>query len=176
MLAVVSDTHGQENHCLVDRSRTAVTEAELVVHAGDFTTEAVLESFRATGASLRAVHGNSDDRAVTERLPATRTVTYGGVRIAVTHRQRGGDTGLAMLGRERDADVVVHGHTHRPRVDDAGDVTLLNPGSHASPRGAPATHAELEQIDAGLEGRIVRTDGQMLERFTCEASDRAESE
>lgn len=172
MLVAVSDTHSETDHRLVDRTRTAVEAAELVVHAGDFTTESVLDSFWEVADALRAVHGNSDSDAVTERLPATRTLTYGGVRFVVTHRQRGGDTGLAMLGRERGADVVVHGHSHRPRVTEAGPVTLLDPGSHAAPRGAPPTHAELEPTDGGLVGRLVTTDGEVLERFRCSATER----
>lgn len=176
MLVAVADTHGSEEARLVDRTRTAVETAELVVHAGDVTTDAVLESFREAAGSFRAVHGNSDTSSVTDRLPATLTLSWGDVRIVVTHRQRGGDTGLAMLGRERGADLVVHGHSHRPRVTDAGPVTLLDPGSHAAPRGAPASHAELERTDGGLDGRIVTTDGEVIERFTCEASVAASNE
>lgn len=167
MLVVVADTHGSEKTRLVDRTRTAVEKADLVVHAGDLRTDVVLEGFRATAESFRAVHGNSDTHSVTERLPETLTLSHGDVRIVVTHRQRGGDTGLAMLGRERGADLLVHGHSHRPRVTDTGPVTLLNPGSHAAPRGAPPTHAELEQTDDGLDGRLVTTDGEVLERFRC---------
>jgi putative phosphoesterase len=170
MLVAVADTHGSTETRLHDRTRTAVEEAARVVHAGDFTTTAVLEAFRATAESFQAVHGNSDSEPVTERLPGTMTLSYGGVRIVVTHRQRGGDTGLAMLGRERGADLLVHGHNHRPRVTDAGPVTLLNTGSHAAPRGATPTHAELERTDDGLDGRIVTTDGEVLERFDCESS------
>ncbi len=176
MLVVVSDTHGHDDHRLVDRSRTAVEAAERVAHAGDFTTESVLQSFRALDGPLWAVHGNRDTAAVTDRLPATRQFTYGDVHFVLTHRQRGGDTGLAMLGRQHGVDVVVHGHSHRPRVTEAGAVTLLNPGSHAEPRGAPATHVEIESTAAGIVGRIVRTDGDVLERFTCQATGRVDAD
>jgi putative phosphoesterase len=174
VLVVVSDTHGRDDHRLVGRSRTAVADADRVVHAGDFTTESVLQSFRATAESFHAVHGNRDAAAVTDRLPATRQFSYGDVHFVLTHRQRGGDTGLAMLGRERGADVVIHGHSHRPRVTEAGPVTLLNPGSHAEPRGAPATHAEIESTDRGIAGRIVGTDGGVIDQFTCQVADPGE--
>ncbi|MFW5918032.1 MAG: metallophosphoesterase [Haloferacaceae archaeon] len=176
MLVAVSDTHAKTDHRLVGRTRSAVEEADLVVHAGDFTTEVVLESFREVAGSFRAVHGNRDTPAVTDRLPETLTLTYGGARIVVTHRQRGGDTGLAMLGRERGADLVVHGHTHRPRVTEAGPVTLLNPGSHASPRGAPPSHAELDPDGERLAGRLVTVDGDVLERFRCQIHDQSRTD
>lgn len=166
MLVVVSDTHGTDSHRLTGRTLAAVREADLVAHAGDFTTEAVLEAFRAEAGAVRGVYGNSDTAGVRDRLPGERTFTYGGVRFAMTHRRRGGDTGLTMFGRERNADVVVHGHTHRPRFDHGGPVALLNPGSHAEPRGNVPAHAELVPTGAGLDGRLVSVDGDVLDTFT----------
>lgn len=166
MLVVVSDTHGSASHRLSGRTFDAVEEADLVAHAGDFTTEAVLEAFRDVAATFRGVYGNSDTPGVRDRMPGERTFSYGGVRFAITHRRRGGDTGLTMFGRERNASVVVHGHTHRPRFEHSGPVALLNPGSHAEPRGHVPAHAELEPTDAGLDGRLVTVDGDVLEEFT----------
>lgn len=165
MLAVCSDTHARTGHALAGRSLDAVEAADLVIHAGDFVTTDALDAFDDVAERLRAVHGNADGPAVTERLPAERTVEYAGVRIAVTHRRAGGSTGLRMFGRERGADLVVSGHTHRPTVVETGDVTLLNPGSHAQPRGNRRAHAELERTEAGLGGRLVRPDGTVVERF-----------
>ena len=165
MLVLLSDTHGTDDHRLTGRTLEAVREADLVAHAGDFTTEAVLSAFRDLTGRFDAVHGNADCPAVSDRLPTALTFEYGGVRFAMTHRRRGGDTGLVMFGRERNANVVVHGHTHRPRFDDSGAVALLNPGSHADPRGNRPAHAELEPTDGGLAGRLVTPDGDVLTRF-----------
>ena len=168
MLVVCSDTHGRDGARLDGRTAEAVAEAELVIHAGDFTTAAALEGFRAR-ADVRAVHGNSDGAAVRDRLPPALTVEYAGVRFAVTHTRRGGPTALSLFGRERDADCVVFGHSHAPRVADADGPTLLNPGSHADPRGNRAAHAELEPTAAGLRGRLVTVSGEAFERFAVTA-------
>jgi putative phosphoesterase len=168
MLVVLSDTHETEETGLVGAAADAVDDAEQVLHAGDFTTETVLEAFRERFDEFRAVHGNADSPTVTDRLPTAATLEYAGVRIAATHRQRGGATGLAMFGRERDADLVVSGHTHRPLVDQEGSITLLNPGSHADPRGAKQSFAVLEPTEAGLDGRLVTVDGETFDRFTVE--------
>ena len=168
MLTIVSDTHRTDGHGLRDRTLAAVREAELVIHAGDFNREPVLGAFEREATDLRGVYGNTDDAAIRERLPAERTVEYAGIRFAVTHTQRGGETALALFGRERDADVVVFGHTHRPTFDAGGPVYLLNPGSHAQPRGNRAAHAELEVTCNGLSGRLVTPDGEVLERFLVE--------
>lgn len=170
MLTVVSDTHATDDHRLRGRTLDAVREADLVVHAGDFTTEAVLDAFLAEADRFLAVHGNSDTDAVQERLPAARTVEYEGIRFAMTHTRSGGSTGLVMFGRERDADVVIYGHTHRPSVAD-GIVTLLNPGSHAQPRGHRPGHAELEPADGGLDGRLCTPDGDVFETFRVTAGE-----
>lgn len=168
MLVVLSDTHATDEPRLVGSAAEAIDDADLVLHAGDFTTEAVLDAFHNRTADLRAVSGNRDSEAVTERLPEATTLEYAGVRIAATHRQRGGATGLAMFGRERGADLVVSGHTHRPSVDDEGAVTLLNPGSHADPRGAKQSFAVLEPKEGGLAGRLQTVDGDVFARFDVE--------
>ncbi len=178
MLVVVSDTHSSEEHRLHGRTLTAVRDADLVVHAGDFYREPVLDAFHEEAVTLRAVYGNNDDPAIRERVPKVRVVEYAGVRFAVTHRHRGGDTGLVMLGRERDADAVIYGHSHAPRFDDSTSLPLLNPGSHAQPRGNRAAHAELEPVgesdrdgsvdadaDGGLVGRLVTPSGDVFREF-----------
>lgn len=168
MLVVLSDTHSADDPLLHGRTAEAVAAADRVVHAGDLTAAAVLDGLDdAAGGPVHAVHGNADEAAVRERLPATRTLAYAGVRIVVTHAREGGPTALSMLGRAREAALVVSGHTHRPAVVE-GPPTLLNPGSHAAPRGgAPATHAELRPAgDAGgLDGTVRATDGTVVERF-----------
>lgn len=166
MLVVLSDTHGTDDHRLVGAAREAVAEADLVVHAGDFSTEAVLDAFHAVAADFRGVYGNTDSAAVRDRLPSATTFEYEDIRIAATHTRNGGHAGLTMFGRERDADLVVFGHSHRPTVDTGGDVTLLNPGSHADPRGNRQSFAVLEPTADGLDGRLVTVDGEVFERFT----------
>lgn len=168
MLTVVSDTHGSDDHCLAGRTLTAVREAELVVHAGDFVTVPVLEAFRSEADRFRAVHGNNDGSAIRARLPPVRTVEYGGVRLAVTHGDGRSAVELGLLGRERDADAVILGHSHRPTVDRDGPLPLINPGSHAQPRGNRPAHAELEPADdgeGGLVGRLRTPEGDVFGRF-----------
>lgn len=165
MLAVVSDTHSSEGHALSGRTLEAVRGADRVIHAGDFTSVSALEAFQKEAARLDAVHGNVDEMRVRDRLPGVRTLEWAGLRIAVTHRRNGGPTGLAMFGRERGADLVISGHTHSPGVTRTGEVVLLNPGSHAQPRGDRPGHAELEETEGAVRGRLRQPDGTVLEEF-----------
>ena len=168
MIAVLSDTHSEDGHELAGRAAEAVAEADEVLHAGDFTTEAALDAFHDAADRLHAVHGNADTPAVRDRLPAARTVEVAGHRVALTHRRDGGELGLSMFGRERGVDLVVSGHTHTPTVKETEDVVLLNPGSHADPRGNPAAHAELRPSDGGVRGKVRARDGRVLREFRVE--------
>ena len=168
MLTVVSDTHSTDTHRLSGRTLEAVRDAEVVVHAGDFMRESVLDDFEREASRLLGVTGNNDGAALRRRLPEARTLTFGGCTFAVTHTRRGGPTALSLFGRQRDADVVLFGHSHRPTYDPGGDVVLVNPGSHAQPRGNRAAHAEFEARGTGVSGRLVTVDGEVFEEFTIE--------
>ncbi|MFB6255956.1 MAG: metallophosphoesterase [Haloplanus sp.] len=185
MLVVCSDTHGTDGARLAGHTRKAVDAADLVIHAGDFTTTAVLDAFRDRADRLVAVHGNADGAGVRDRLPAAATTAYAGVRIAITHTERGGATALSLFGRQRGAALVVSGHTHRPTVDVPGTgAVLLNPGSHADPRGYRPAHAELwapESDDApdavagaigsGLVGVVRTPEGEVIDRIRVPAEE-----
>ena len=165
MLTVISDTHSTDGHRLRGRTLKAVRTAEVVVHLGDFMTESVLDAVEAEANTLRGVYGNNDDSAIRDRLPKARTVEYEGVRFALTHTVRGGNTALTLFGKQREADAVLFGHSHRPTVDLAGELPLLNPGSHAQPRGNRLGHMEIEPVAGGLQGRLVTPDGNVFETF-----------
>ena len=171
MITVVSDTHGRDGHRLDGRTLEAVRAADLVVHAGDFTTAAVLEAFEAEAGGDRngelvAVAGNNDDEQVRDRVERIRVFERAGVRFVVVHGHEHDETALSFLGRQEDADVVVVGHSHRARWDPGGAVAVLNPGSHADPRWNRPAHAELESTTEGLSGRLRTPDGEVLDTFT----------
>ena len=170
MLVVLSDTHRSTGTGLVGAAASAVNDADAVLHAGDFTGEAVLDAFRDAVPAFHGVSGNRDGPGVAERLPEETTFEYAGVRIAATHRDRSGATGLTMFGRQQGADLVVFGHSHRPTVEEMEAVTLLNPGSHADPRGARQSFAVLEPTDGGLDGRLVTVDGETFATFSVEGT------
>jgi putative phosphoesterase len=109
------------------------------------------------------VYGDSDERRVRERLPETRTAEWADRQFVVAHGHRREWTSLSMLARQEKADAVVVGHAHRPWVGERGGRVVLNPGSHADPRGGRATYAVLERTEGGVVGRCRTVDGQPLE-------------
>ncbi len=74
MIAIFSDTHSPRGHELEGEALSAAREADVVIHAGDFTSTSALEAFEDECDRLFAVHGNADSAAVRDRLPTARTV------------------------------------------------------------------------------------------------------
>jgi putative phosphoesterase len=162
-LVVLADTHADGDLPLTDHLRAAVAEAELVVHAGDFTTTTVLEDFETFADRFVAVAGNADSAGVRSRLPGVRTVEALGRRFLLVHGHEHDDTSLPLLARQEDADVAVVGHTHRPGVEQFGDLTVLNPGSHADPRGGRPAYAWLERIEGTIRGGLRTPTGERIQ-------------
>jgi putative phosphoesterase len=134
--------------------------ADLVVHAGDVTSPAVLDAL-AAAAPVLAVRGNNDgpDVAAWGASEAIQT-QLDGVPIAVIH-----DAGPAkgrparMRRRFPAARLVIYGHSHIPiDVEEAG-VRLLNPGSPTWKRRQPTpTFAIVEIHKRTLDVQLVELD------------------
>lgn len=164
MLLALPDTHGTDDTRLTDHLREQIRAADTVVHAGDFTTPAVLEAFEGLAGEFLAVRGNADTAAVRKRLPATASAETLGYRFLVVHGHEHDGTSLSLLARQEGADVVVLGHTHRPVVGRLGGVTVLNPGSHADPRGNHPAYAAVGQASGDVVVRLRTPDGETVER------------
>ena len=144
---MLADTHCPE---FVDRLPEGVFAAlagvDLILHAGDVNAASALQALSAI-APVHAVRGDHD-RGLPE-LPATRELLIEGKRVVVVHGQRARwfeepntllwtlslgyftpNRGLPSRLRRRfpDADLIVYGHTHRPRKDRIGGALVFNPG------------------------------------------------
>jgi putative phosphoesterase len=150
-IAIISDTHmPRGGRRLPAECIERLRAADLIVHAGDLMTLAVLDELSGYG-EVVAVHGNVDDGEVRALLPETATVTADGVSLGVVH-----DAGPAAGRLERlrrrfpNADGVVFGHSHMPLSQRSPDgFQMFNPGSPTERRRAPAHTMGLAQLSAG---------------------------
>jgi putative phosphoesterase len=112
--------------------------ADLIVHAGDLMTIAVLRELEAYG-EVVAVCGNVDDAAVRAALPGSAVIDAEGATIAVTHDAGPAKGRLARMRRRfPEADAVVFGHSHIPLHERAEDgFQIFNPGSPTERRRSP---------------------------------------
>lgn len=160
-LAIVSDTHlPRGRRRLPDACVARLRAADLILHAGDLVSAAVLAELEALGPRVHAVHGNVDEPQLRARLPERLVVEpVAGVRIGMLH-----DAGPARRRMERlragfpDCVAVVFGHSHIPlheRSDD-GTFQIFNPGSPTDRRRQPVhTMGEALVADGTLAFSIV---------------------
>jgi len=151
MAAIISDTHlprGQRR--LPDACLTYLREADVIVHAGDFSSAVLLEQLRTLGPPVVAVHGNVDEAGLKETLPDRSKMMIGGARIGLIH-----DAGPSRGRLERlragfpDCVAVIFGHSHIPFHERRGSFQIFNPGSPTDRRRQPERTMGLLRLDAG---------------------------
>jgi uncharacterized protein len=139
LAAIISDTHLPRGARKIPPACVErLCAADLIVHAGDLTTTAVLEQLRGYG-KVVAVRGNVDEDSLRMTLPAQLEFDLGGRRIGVIHD---GGRRTARLERLRrtfpDAEAVIFGHSHIPLHEtDVDGFQIFNPGSPTDRRRSP---------------------------------------
>jgi putative phosphoesterase len=139
MIAVLADTHMPKgSRRLPMRCVELIESAEATIHAGDFFGTSALAEIEALCPVLHAVHGNVDEPALRNSLPATLEVEVGGRLLAVVHDAGPAKGRLArMRGRFPEAEAVVFGHSHLPLLEQESGFQIFNPGSPTERRRAP---------------------------------------
>ena len=116
-----------------------VTDADVVLHAGDWVEPSLLDTLEARARRLVGCWGNNDGPELRRRLPERADATLGGLRFTVVH-ETGSATGREsrMANEYPDTDVLVFGHSHIPWDTTAKTgLRLLNPGSPTDRRRQP---------------------------------------
>lgn len=124
LIGVISDTHG----LLRPEALAALAGVEHILHAGDVGGAAILDALRVV-APVTAIRGNVDTTGACAALPETEAVELDGCLVYMVHA-------IEWIGIKPQAAgvaLVVHGHSHKPKVERRDGVVYLNPGS-AGPR------------------------------------------
>ncbi|MDO4476123.1 MAG: metallophosphoesterase [Lachnospiraceae bacterium] len=133
---IVSDSHGRHENVLaaIDMEKPI----DYLFHLGDLQgREAEIEE--AAGCPAYMVAGNCD---FFSSLPSIRLVEIGSHRILLAHGHQfrvSSQLGTRLLRAEAlkaGCDLAVFGHIHQPVIERDEEITVLNPGSIASPRQA----------------------------------------
>ena len=157
-IAIIADTHMPRGARQLPAScLDRLTQADLIVHAGDLVTIEVLRQLEAIN-RVAAVHGNVDDTHVRAELPETALVPLDhGLTLAVIH-DAGPRTGRLQRLRRRfpTADAVIFGHSHLPHHEQSSEgFQIFNPGSPTERRRAShhtmgMAHTHVERIEFEL--------------------------
>jgi putative phosphoesterase len=133
MIGIMSDSH--DNLTAVRLAVRLFNDAkcDLVIHAGDFVAPFAALELHNLACPVKAVFGNCDGEkkgltaafdGMGEIAPAPLGFEYAGRRFLVSHLE------IPAPGRlgTRACDVLVVGHTHRPKVRREHGVLVINPG------------------------------------------------
>ena len=158
LIGLISDTH------IPDRAKQlpqnvldAFKDVDLILHAGDLTSIDVIDQLEQI-APVMAVQGNMD-RVSGINLPKAKVLEAEGLKIGIVHGEvypRADTQQLVYLAKELDADILVSGHSHQPKIEKTDGVLLINPGSPIVPRLADRTVMLLEIKNKEVDLEIIK--------------------
>ncbi len=117
VIGVISDTHGLLRKEVFNSFR----KCDLILHAGDIDDVSVLQGLQSI-CPVIAVKGNCDRGAWTKDLKRMENIEYFGLKIVLIH-------GLPAKSEKYSGDIVIYGHSHKPKINYYGEVLYFNPGS-----------------------------------------------
>jgi putative phosphoesterase len=123
-IGIISDTHG----LLRPEAIRQLTGADHIIHPGDIGAPEVIEGLRRI-APTTVIRGNIDVGDWAQDYRDTELVVLGGRVFYVLHNLKEIKLDPAASG----FDVVISGHSHRPKIATKNGVLYINPGS-AGPR------------------------------------------
>jgi uncharacterized protein len=141
-IGIISDTHGDRPK--MKRVLVRLKDTDCLLHAGDLYRDVLWMQGLYHG-SVTGVTGNSDPA---DSGPSLQLIEADNLKIMLCHGHiyhvQRSLTHLYYRGLEKQANVVVFGHTHIPLILNEG-LLMINPGSLGRPRTSHGpTYAVLE--------------------------------
>lgn len=141
---IFSDSHNYSYN--ITRAIRLHKDTEIVFFLGDGLSDIDEVRYAFPSVKFLAVRGNCDMRmfALDYIVQKTAEIEISGKRIVYTHGDlygaKYGTCGLEKLARDKNADIVLFGHTHAPELkyfsDSERPFYLFNPGSVGSREGS----------------------------------------
>ncbi len=145
-IGIISDTHG----LLRPEAERCLAGVGHIIHGGDIGSAEIITALRRI-APVTAIRGNVDTGDWAGEHAETEFVRIADQSIFVLHDLKTLQIDPVALG----IDVIVSGHSHVPKIETAGGVLYLNPGSAGRRRfRLPITLATLDVTPDGLRPAI----------------------
>src|SRR4051794_17064826 len=119
-IGIISDTHG----LLRPEAIKHLAGTDHIIHAGDIGAPEVIEGLRKL-APTTAIKGNIDADEWAKHYRDTELVALDGRVFYVLHNLKSIELDPTASG----IDVVISGHSHRPKIVTKDGVLYVNPGS-----------------------------------------------
>ena len=148
-IMVASDIHGSALYCRRMLERFDEEGADKLLLLGDllyhgprnplpeeYNPKAVAEMLNARKQQILCVRGNCDGEVdqMMREFPIMADyciLSVGSRMVFATHGHHHNENSLPML---QEGDILLHGHTHIPVLEDRGDYNLANPGAVTLPK------------------------------------------
>ncbi len=133
-ILIVSDTHRRDEN--LQKVMEEQKPFDMLIHLGDSEgSEGKIAGWAGKDCELHMVLGNN---AFFSDLDREKEIQSGKYKALLTHGHYYnvslGTERLEQEAEERNFDIVMYGHTHRPLYEVHNGVTILNPGSLSYPR------------------------------------------
>lgn len=150
-ILIVSDTHRKDEN--LQRVIAENKPIDMLIHLGDSEgSEDKIALWAGENCEMQMVLGNNDFFSDLDR---EREIKIGKYRVLLTHgHYYNVSLGVERLEQEaidRNIDIAMYGHTHRPFYEVHNGITILNPGSLSYPRqeGRRPSYMLMELDDQG---------------------------
>ncbi len=160
-VGVVSDSHGNLGYLKQAAKKLIEEEAKLVIHLGDDydDTQAVEE----LPIELVKIPGVFSHYYKDPRIPNRLIKEFTGWKVLITHSPTAHENDLPTdrkpedIVAEEGIDVVLHGHTHIPRIEEKNEVLWINPGhlKTEDKKGYPPSFALIDFDENQVKARII---------------------
>jgi putative phosphoesterase len=161
-VGVLSDTHGNVENLRLAIRHLLTRKTDLFVHLGDdFEDAETFDEFDID--SVIKVPGVYDPEYSDQSVPHRLLENLAGFRVMFSHTPASHPNDFPDDLRPEDSlargeiDILLHGHTHVPRISVVDRILHLNPGHlrEDDKKGHPPTFGILEIIDEEVSARIL---------------------
>lgn len=153
-IGVVGDSHGNLN--ALKKAVKQMGAVDVIFHLGDYVEDGLyLKTL--TDAPVHIIKGNMDQHA--ENGSSIITTTIGGFKFFACHGHQYGVkndlNNVYHAGLEKNAEVILFGHSHKAFLQDDGQILIMNPGSVGAPRmGDPESYGIITIENGDIDAKI----------------------
>ena len=138
LIGVVSDTHNNVKNIIKIINIFNKEEVDFVIHTGDISKADTLKLFKDLNCPLLGVFGNNDREEIgLKEVCLLYNFNFQEPPLAINIEKRKivifhePDQIERYIEKNKDIDLVLHGHTHRHREEVHNKITYFNPGESA---------------------------------------------
>ena len=144
IVGIVSDTHNNTDKIIKAVNFFNLRQAEVVLHAGDFSSVNSAKYFENLKCSFISVFGNNDF----QEYDLIRTISTFGIISHSPYKFTLDNKNFLLTHYPvtscNNTDYIIYGHTHSPKIQKTSNTTFINPGECCGRRYGRSTVALLD--------------------------------